>query len=117
MINYELSLDECCDDPTHCFYFGMFINLNQTEKELLDGETIEDNGVGWNKPDSNLTPLFSLLYDDYLSNGKIEITLDMRKAHDFRIKKVLKKYKKQYKRYKKLQPFQITETEKDIKPT
>lgn len=111
MVNYNLLLVECCQDVTQSLYFGMFLTNRQTNEELNEGETIEDNNIGWNKPDSYMSNTFVLLLEEFYKTGKITVTNDHRKFHTYKLQRVLKKYKRQYKQYCKLQPFKFNLTE------
>jgi len=87
------------------FYFGMWMTLRQTDQELNNNQTIEDNGIGWNKPDSYMTPIFLLLIDEYNKTGTIKITNDLIDFHINKLSKVLKKYKRQYDSFIEEKPF------------
>lgn len=105
MENYDLTLEQCCNDVQMSMYFGMFLTSRQTDEEWRNNETIEDNKVGWNKPDSFMSNAFILLIEEFEATGKITITLDHRKFHTHKLSKSLRKYKKQYKEFIKSQPY------------
>lgn len=107
MVNYDLLLTECCRDVTQSLYFAMFLTNRQTDEELNSNETIEDNNIGWNKPDSYMSSTFLLLLQEFESTGKITVTIDHRKFHTHKLSKVLAKYKKQYKQYCSKKPFKF----------
>lgn len=104
-MNYELTHEQCCDNVEMSLYFGMYLTNLQTDEELIHTETIEDNGVGWNKPDSSLSQTFLLLINEYERTGKIIITTDLIRFHWFKLRKVLKKYKRQYQSFIDDRPF------------
>jgi hypothetical protein len=44
--------------PENVLAFALWMNNRQTDDELYEGETIEKNGMGWNKPDgSKVSPM------------------------------------------------------------
>ncbi len=54
-------VDESIDNA---WYFGVWMFERQTDEEWMKGETIEDNGIGFNSPDAKyLTPMFKHLLD------------------------------------------------------
>jgi hypothetical protein len=92
------------------FYFGMYLTSRQTNQEINNNQTIEDNSIGWNKPDSYMTPIFILLIDEYNKTGTLKITNDLIDFHIKRLSKALKKYKRQYDSFIEEKPFKVPQT-------
>lgn len=78
--------------PENVLAFAIWMNNRQTDDELYEGETIEKNGMGWNKPDgSKVSPMLVYIsQSDKVSQDEIMDFVDNT------LREVCSKYKRQW---------------------
>jgi hypothetical protein len=82
-------------NPENVLAFAFWMNDRQTDDELDEGETIENNGIGWNKPDGGRVSLrlMSICQNERVSKDEILEFVDNTLRH------VCSKYKRQWSEY------------------
>ncbi len=88
-------MEELQRDYKKCIEFALWMYDRQTYDEKKNGETIEDNGIGFNSPDSKaLSPMLDCIKDNTPFSERDIINWVHVHLHPRLIK-----YKKQYQEY------------------
>ena len=90
-----MTLESYISDFDNCIKFGKWLHSKQTQDEIQQGETIIDNKIGFNSPDSKaLNSMFICL-----RTGTEFETKDLYLWVELHLRRRLLKYKKQFKVY------------------
>jgi hypothetical protein len=95
------NIDEYINESiVNAWDFGCWMFERQTDEEWMKGETIENNGIGFNSPDAQyLTPMFKHLYDYPLVSQRAKYAPYFDKWVREHLRPRLLKYTKQFKVY------------------